>query len=298
MIALCIINDKTANPPKKKDRWVFRFPKSEAKVTRKLKCDEAQNPSDRQSTWSQRYARPRANRETSRSRQIKVSFNNFLDNFVTMGFSSSGTGNKMSAKLHRPNHRSHASVGLLLIAVAVVALLSTCEAFVSNPARRPLSSPGTTAATTPIITHRRLFVDPTSFSIDAAAAVSSTAPPVMDSLGSFFSSSSMLSFTDQGKNLAGTFFQASLLPYLVFLYFLQFRANRLNDLSNFGFQFILLFVLSTIPSGIVTKSVYGVSLADCDWLHGGAESLLTVANVLIVSGCSSSFLSQMGVCTC
>lgn len=95
--------------------------------------------------------------------------------------------------------------------------------------------------------------------------------------------SQTLAFTDQGQNLAGIFFQASLLPYLLFLYFLQFRGNRLNETANFGFQFVLLFVMSTIPSGIVSKSVYGTSLANVDYLHGGAELLLTVANVLIVS---------------
>ena len=94
--------------------------------------------------------------------------------------------------------------------------------------------------------------------------------------------SNLLSFSDQGQNLAGIFFQASLLPYLLFLYFLSFRANRINNIGNFGFQFILLFVLSTIPSGIISKLTYGTSLANVDWLHGGAELLLTVANVLIV----------------
>ena len=96
--------------------------------------------------------------------------------------------------------------------------------------------------------------------------------------------SNILAFGDQGKNLAGVFFQASLLPYILFLYFLSFRANRINNIANFGFQFILPFVFATIPSGIITKSVYGSSLADVDWLHGGAELLLTVANILIVSG--------------
>ena len=96
------------------------------------------------------------------------------------------------------------------------------------------------------------------------------------------SASNLLSFADQGQNLAGILFQASLLPYLLFLYFLSFRGNRLSDLGNFGFQFVLLFVLSTIPSGIISKSVYGHSLANTDWLHGAAETLLTIANVLIV----------------
>jgi hypothetical protein len=104
------------------------------------------------------------------------------------------------------------------------------------------------------------------------------------SAASSCSSSLLLSFTDQGQNLAGLFFQASLLPYLLFLYFLSFRGNRLSELTQFGFQFILIFVLSTIPAGIVTKSVYdGASLANTDWLHGAAESLLTTANVLTVS---------------
>eukprot|EP00804_Cyclotella_cryptica_P001203 CCRYP_021064-RA/>CCRYP_021064-RA protein AED:0.08 eAED:0.08 QI:24/1/1/1/1/1/3/1546/560 len=97
-------------------------------------------------------------------------------------------------------------------------------------------------------------------------------------------SSTLLSFSDQGQNLAGTFFQLSLLPYLIFLYFLGFRGNRTPDLGKFGFAYLLLFVLGTIPSGIVTKSVYGETLANVDWLHGGAEMLLTVTNVLIVLG--------------
>eukprot|EP00815_Leptocylindrus_aporus_P012136 CAMPEP_0116066936 /NCGR_PEP_ID=MMETSP0322-20121206/10701_1 /TAXON_ID=163516 /ORGANISM="Leptocylindrus danicus var. apora, Strain B651" /LENGTH=142 /DNA_ID=CAMNT_0003553629 /DNA_START=228 /DNA_END=652 /DNA_ORIENTATION=+ len=102
--------------------------------------------------------------------------------------------------------------------------------------------------------------------------------------GVLSSSSELMSFSDQGQNLAGIFFQASLLPYLAFLYFLGFRGNRTPALGNFGWQFLLLFVLSTIPSGIVSKGNYGVSLADCDWLHGSAEALLTITNLLIVAG--------------
>lgn len=94
----------------------------------------------------------------------------------------------------------------------------------------------------------------------------------------------LVSFADQGQNLAGIFFQASLIPYVVFLYFLSFRGNRIPDLANYGFQFLLLFVLATIPSGIITKSLYGCSLANVDWLHGGAEALLTITNILIVLG--------------
>ena len=108
------------------------------------------------------------------------------------------------------------------------------------------------------------------------------------------SSSHLLSFSDQGKNLAGIFFQSSLIPYLAFLYFLSFRGNRTPNLGNFGWQYLLLFVLGTIPSGIVTKSVYGQSLANTDWLHGGAEALLTMTNVLIVS----LYCRAADVCVC
>lgn len=93
-----------------------------------------------------------------------------------------------------------------------------------------------------------------------------------------------VAFTDQGQNLAGIFFQESLLPYLLFLYFLSYRGNQIPAIGNFGFQFVLLFVISTIPAGIISKVTYGTSLANVDWLHGGAELLLTVANVLIVWG--------------
>lgn len=101
----------------------------------------------------------------------------------------------------------------------------------------------------------------------------------------------LLAFADQGQNLAGIFFQASLLPYLIFLYFLSFRGNRVPALGKFGFQFLLVFVISTIPSGIISKATYGCSLADVDWLHGGAEALLTVTNILIVLGFQNAMKS-------
>lgn len=111
-------------------------------------------------------------------------------------------------------------------------------------------------------------------------------------------SNQLMAFADQGQNLAGIFFQASLLPYLLFLYFLSFRANRVPDIGNFGFQFVLIFVLATIPSGIISKATYGCSLADVDWLHGGAEALLTAANILIVrnSWPKIQFLTDYSCC--
>mmetsp|Transcript_36288 Transcript_36288/g.48026 ORF Transcript_36288/g.48026 Transcript_36288/m.48026 type:complete len:344 (-) Transcript_36288:31-1062(-) len=49
-----------------------------------------------------------------------------------------------------------------------------------------------------------------------------------------------------------------------------------------GFASCLSFVFLTIPAAIAAKLLYGVSLADSDWLHGSAESLLTVTNLVTV----------------
>ena len=157
-------------------------------------------------------------------------------------------------------------------ATSLLLMLEACTAFL------PQSVLQSRVASTPL-----RMVEPTS-AMEAASTVLANPAMTMDSAVSLLdgATSNLLSFTDQGQNLAGIFFQASLLPYLLFLYFLSFKANRISDLGNFGFQFVLLFVISTIPSGIISKAVYGMSLANVDWLHGGAETLLTVANILIV----------------
>ena len=43
-------------------------------------------------------------------------------------------------------------------------------------------------------------------------------------------------------------------------------------------------MLSTVFTGIVTKSVYSSSLADVDWLHGAAEALLTTSTLYVGLG--------------
>eukprot|EP00565_Helicotheca_tamesis_P003086 CAMPEP_0185742088 /NCGR_PEP_ID=MMETSP1171-20130828/39297_1 /TAXON_ID=374046 /ORGANISM="Helicotheca tamensis, Strain CCMP826" /LENGTH=558 /DNA_ID=CAMNT_0028414087 /DNA_START=58 /DNA_END=1735 /DNA_ORIENTATION=- len=137
-----------------------------------------------------------------------------------------------------------------------------------------VSSANTPAWTSQNLQQRKMMMDPSSMAESANALVhTTTATTAMEASDLF------LSFADQGQNLAGIFFQASLLPYLIFLYFLSFKGNRIPALGNFGWQFLLI-----LPSGIITKATYGCTLADCDWLHGGAEALLTVTNVLIVLG--------------
>ncbi len=80
-----------------------------------------------------------------------------------------------------------------------------------------------------------------------------------------------------------TLFILSLFPYLGFLWFLT-RSQQAPRLALIGFYFTLLFVGVTIPAGIYTKLVYGTSLSNVDWLHGTAESFLTLANTLVVLG--------------
>lgn len=88
-----------------------------------------------------------------------------------------------------------------------------------------------------------------------------------------------------GNDIASQAFAFSLFPYLALLYFLGDK-NRMDtpDKANFGFRFLLAFVFMTIPAGIAAKVYYNDILANVDWLHGGAESLLTVTNLFIASG--------------
>lgn len=81
--------------------------------------------------------------------------------------------------------------------------------------------------------------------------------------------------------LEANLFAASLFPYLFFLFFLGKPETAFPKRALFGFKFLLVFVFATIPAGIYAKVHYSDILANVDWLHGGAESLLTITNLLI-----------------
>lgn len=80
-----------------------------------------------------------------------------------------------------------------------------------------------------------------------------------------------------------TLFALSLFPYLGFLWFLT-RSRQTPRLALVGFYMTLVFVAVTIPAGIYAKVQLNESLANIDWLHGSAESFLTLANILVVLG--------------
>ncbi|WVZ99664.1 hypothetical protein U9M48_044927 [Paspalum notatum var. saurae] len=83
--------------------------------------------------------------------------------------------------------------------------------------------------------------------------------------------------TMDSQSVASQLFAVSLFPYLGFLYFIT-RSKTAPGLTLFGFYFLLAFV------GATTKVHYGTSLSNVDWLHGSAESLLTLTNLFIVLG--------------
>ncbi len=86
-------------------------------------------------------------------------------------------------------------------------------------------------------------------------------------------------------------FAISLFPYLAFLWFLT-RSQQAPRLALIGFYMTLVFVGVTIPAGIYAKVAYGESLANVDWLHGSAESFLTLSNILIVLGFRQAIIEQ------
>jgi Protein of unknown function (DUF3593) len=80
-----------------------------------------------------------------------------------------------------------------------------------------------------------------------------------------------------------TLFALSLFPYIGFLWFLT-QSKQTPRLALIGFYALLVFVAVTIPAGIYAQTAYGLELANVDWLHGSAESFLTLSNILVVLG--------------
>jgi hypothetical protein len=78
-------------------------------------------------------------------------------------------------------------------------------------------------------------------------------------------------------------FGLSLFPYLAFLWFAT-KSRQFPKLGLWGFYGTLVFVAITIPAGLYAQVHYNQALANVDWLHGSAESFLTITNILLVLG--------------
>jgi hypothetical protein len=118
---------------------------------------------------------------------------------------------------------------------------------------------------------------------------------ILSSIADFSMSVAALSLDidrNQAEALAGPFFGISLFPYLTFLWLLARPSNKCPKGVTVGFATCLLFVFLTIPAAFASQLLYGVSLADCDWLHGSAESLLTVTNLVTVVAFRQSLIAR------
>ena len=78
-------------------------------------------------------------------------------------------------------------------------------------------------------------------------------------------------------------FALSIIPYAIFLFYL-YRIESINNLVKAGFSLTVLFVLITILASIYTLNYYDKILVEVDFLHGLAESFLTLSDFVILFG--------------
>ena len=78
-------------------------------------------------------------------------------------------------------------------------------------------------------------------------------------------------------------FATSIFPYAIFLFFL-YKIKSVNKLVKTGYSLTILFVFITIIISIYTLNYYDKTLVEVDFLHGLAESFLTLSDFVILLG--------------
>ena len=78
-------------------------------------------------------------------------------------------------------------------------------------------------------------------------------------------------------------FAVSIIPYAIFLFYL-YKINSFNKFVKTGFSLTVLFVFITILVSIFTLNYYDKTLVEVDFLHGLAESFLTLSDFVILFG--------------
>ena len=78
-------------------------------------------------------------------------------------------------------------------------------------------------------------------------------------------------------------FAASIFPYAIFLYYL-YKIKSVNKIVKTGYSLTVLFVFITIVISIFTLNYYDKTLVEVDFLHGLAESFLTLSDFVILFG--------------
>ena len=78
-------------------------------------------------------------------------------------------------------------------------------------------------------------------------------------------------------------FAVSIIPYAIFLLYL-YKLKSVNNFVKTGFSLTVFFVLITILLSIFTLNYYNKTLVEVDFLHGLAESFLTLSDFVILFG--------------
>ena len=78
-------------------------------------------------------------------------------------------------------------------------------------------------------------------------------------------------------------FAASIYPYAIFLFYL-YKIKFVNKLVKTGYSLTVLFVFITIVISIYTLNYYDKTLVEVDFMHGLAESFLTLSDFVILFG--------------
>ena len=78
-------------------------------------------------------------------------------------------------------------------------------------------------------------------------------------------------------------FALSIIPYAIFLLYL-YKIKSVNVFVKTGFYLTVLFVFITILVSIFTLNYYDKTLVEVDFLHGFAESFLTLSDFVILFG--------------
>ena len=93
-----------------------------------------------------------------------------------------------------------------------------------------------------------------------------------------------LNFIEKLGSIDNTFlFAVSIFPYAIFLFYI-YKIESINNFVKTGFSLTVLFVLITILVSIFTLNYYNKTLIEIDFLHGLAESFLTLSDFVILFG--------------
>ena len=78
-------------------------------------------------------------------------------------------------------------------------------------------------------------------------------------------------------------FAVSIIPYAIFLFYL-YKIKSINVYVKTGFSLTVLFVFITILVSIFSLNYYDKTLVEIVFLHGFAESFLTLSDFVILLG--------------